>query len=247
MVQARSVVQVYVRHSQSCSSRHRGEFFRGCDCPKWLRYSVGGKRHRKPAKTRSWDAAEDMRVELQEQLDRGGAIIVRAEPETPTIEHCVETFISGKESEGLRKATIRKLRYQLAQFVDFMTARSRLFPNEVTATDVIEYRTAWDSWKSAVTRQKAQQNLRGFLRFACKKNLNDILDALKPVRLAREDKERLAPRPFTEKELKTLIAQVPTTFPDAKKAARVIALIHCMVATGQSEGTERQSVTLSDA
>ena len=49
---------------------------------------------------------------------------------------------------------------------------------------------------------------------------------------SEEDNARLSPKPFTEAELKRLLAKVPVTFPDAVKAARVTALIHCMVSTG---------------
>jgi site-specific recombinase XerD len=225
-------VTPFTRHRKSCSSADRGEFFPRCDCPKFLRYFMNGHLHRLPAHTRAWNIAEEKAAELQAQLQKGNPILVRVETDTPTIEQAVDTFISGKESEGLSKPTLRKLRFQLAQFERFMTQRHKFFPSEVTATDVIEYRASWDSWKSGVTRQKAQQNLRGFLRFACTKNLPELLAALKPVRLSRIDKERLQPQPFTEKELTTLLAQVPVTFPDAKKAARITALIHCQVATG---------------
>jgi site-specific recombinase XerD len=193
---------------------------------------MNGRLQRLPAQTRAWNIAEEKAAELQEQLRRGNPIIIRADDDQPTVEQCVETFISGKETEGLSHPTLRKLRYQLGEFERFMTSRSRFFPNEITATDVLEYRASWDSWKSGVTRQKAQQNLRGFLRFACTARLPELLSALKPVRLARDDKERLQPQPFTETELQTLLAQVPVTFPDAQKAARIIALIHCQVATG---------------
>ena len=193
---------------------------------------MAGRLHRLPAKTRTWSVAEEKAAELQAQLEKGNPIIVRVESEHPTIEQAVETFISGKETEGLSKPTLRKLKYQLGEFERFMSSRSKFFPSEVSATDVIEYRAGWVSWKSGVTRQKAQQNLRGFLRFACTKNLPELLAALKPVRLEKVDKERLEPRPFTEKELTHLLAQVPKTFPDQKKAAKITALIHCQVATG---------------
>jgi len=232
MLTRKVAVVPIVRHRKTCPSIDRGEFFPRCDCPKALRYSLNGRQYRRSAKTRSWVIATEKAIELQEQLEKGGSLVVHAETGTPTMEQAVETFISGKETEGIRKTTVRRLRYQLGQFVRFMSDRSRFFPGEITATDVIEYRSAWDSWKSAVTRQKAQQNLRGFLRFACVRNLSELLNALKPVRLSKEDKERLQPRPFTETELKTLIAQVPVTFPDAKKAARLVALIHLQVATG---------------
>jgi site-specific recombinase XerD len=193
---------------------------------------VNGRLHRRPAQTRTWSVAEDKAAELQIQLQKGNPIIIRVEGEKPTIEQVVETFISGKETEGLSRPTIRKLRFQLGQFERFMSSRSKFYASEITARDVIDYRAGWNSWKSGVTRQKAQQNLRGFLRFACTKNLPDLLGALKPVRLSKVDKSRLEPRPFTENELKHLLAQVPVTFPHNGKASRMTALIHCMVATG---------------
>jgi integrase len=221
-----------VRHRKNCPSSSRGEFFPRCDCPKALRYSLNGRQRRVPANTRTWGVAEEKAVELQNQLNRGNSILVRVESENPTIEQAIETFISGKTTEGLSAATLRKLRYQFGEFERFMSSRTKFYPKEITATDVIDYRAGWDAWKSGVTRQKAQQNLRGFLRFACTKNLPELLATLKPVRLAKSDKERLEPRPFTEKELVQLLAQVPVTFPNTKKAVKITALIHVMVATG---------------
>jgi integrase len=229
MLTPRSVVSVYVRHKLSCPSLHRGEFYRGCQCPKWFRYSLAGKQHRRSASTRTWSVAEENAAELQRQFDTGKkGIIIRRETDQPTIEQAVETFLSGKTSEGLSPRRLDKLRLQLTRFREFMNDRSKFFPAEITTTDVIEYRSSW-TWKSGVTRQKGQQNLRGFLRSCCKQNLPDLLSALKTIRLSKIDKERLKPQPFTEQELKHLLAQVPKTFLEPHK---MTALIHCMVATG---------------
>jgi integrase len=62
--------------------------------------------------------------------------------------------------------------------------------------------------------------------------LKGLLDVLKPIKLSKVDNARLEPQPFTEEELKKLLAQVPKTFSDAEKAARVTALVHLQVATG---------------
>ena len=43
-----------------------------------------------------------------------------------------------------------------------MTARSKFYPTEITAQDVIEYRATW-KWND-LSKIKAQQNPRGFLR-----------------------------------------------------------------------------------
>jgi integrase len=232
-IQPKSVVTVFVRHRETCSHRSRGEFYRGCQCSKFLRYSRNGKQHRQAAGTRTWTVAEDKAIELQEQLDRGDTpkpIIVKG-PQA-TISDCVQTFISGKQSEGISPRRVKKLQLQLDQFEAFMSARSKLFPSLITAADVIEFRAGWEAvWPSATTRQKAQQNIRTFLRTCCRKNLNDLLAALKTIRLSKQDKERLEPKPFSEDEIKALFAQIPKTF-EADRVAVATLLVKFQIATG---------------
>lgn len=233
-VRSASVVTVYARHRASCTHASRGEFYRGCKCPKWLRYSRQGKQHRRAAGTRTWGIAEERASDLQRQLDAGlaGVIPIIVKAEQPTIAECIETFISAKESEGISPRRVKKLRHQLAAFEKYMSSRSKLFPALLTATDVIEFRSGWDKmWNSATTRQKAQQNIRGFLRTCCRENLNDLLSALKTIRLSKDDTRRLEPKPFTEKEIKVLFAQIPKTFNPAK-AAQATLLVKLMIATG---------------
>src|SRR5690348_9733959 len=235
----KSIVTVYVRHRAEC--QHDGKpFFRGCDCPKWLRYSGDvclcgrshkGRQHRFASGVRSWAQAEEKREEVQKRLDAGDQTPLPASETQQTIKQSIKTFLLAKQGERLNNATIRKLRYQLNLFESFMGDRSRFFPSEITPTDVIEYRATW-KWKSGVTRQKAQQNLRGFLRSCCRDNLKGLLDVLKPIKLSKADHARLEPQPFTEVELTRLLAQVSKTFPDTTKASRMTALIHTQVATG---------------
>jgi integrase len=177
--------------------------------------------------------AEEKAQEIQKRLD--GAAIgkpVAAAETQPTIAAAIDTHITAKQSEGVSAGTIKKLRYQLGLFERFMAARRKFFPSEITAPDVIEYRSGWSDWKSGVTQQKAQQNLRGFLRSCCRDNLTDLLKALKTIRLSKADKKRLKPMPFSEKELTRLLEQVPITFPIAADAARMSTLIRFMVSTG---------------
>ncbi len=209
---------------------------------KWLRYSGdaclcgyghAGRQHRLSTNTRTWGIAEERCEELQRRLDAGETTPFVSAPEVKrrTIGEEIETHLTAKRGEGLSPATLRKLKYQLGTFEQFLATRSKFFPSEITPTDVIEFRSGW-TWKSGVTRQKAQQNLRGFLRLCCTDNLERLLNALKPIKLSKGDMTRLKPRPFSEEELKKLLAQVPKTFSDATKAARVTALIHCQVSTG---------------
>jgi len=227
-------VRVFVRHKATCD-RSGEEGYARCRCAKWLRYSRHGKQFRQPANTRSFGTAEEKARELERRLN-SGEVVVPAKPEQPkktTIADKIATHILAKQSEGLSNSTRRKLKYQLGLFEQYLADRSKFFPHEITTDDVVHFRASW-KWKSNVTRQKAQQNLRGFLRSACEgKQLEDILRVLKPIKLTKEDTIRLKPQPFSDKELTTLIGQVPKTFPDdIEKQARVTALIHCQVETG---------------
>jgi integrase len=228
----RSIVTVFVRHRGGCKDKHRGEFYRGCQCTKWLRYSLTGKQHREATGARSWGTAEEKAQDKQRRLDSGesDAPIALITPK-PTIEQAIKTFIRGKEGANRSSATMRKWKYLLGAFEDFMLARSRVFPSDITADDVIELRGSW-KWKSGVTKQKAQTHIRSFIRFACRQNRDELLAALDTIYQSKADKERTAPKPFTEKELEKLLAQVPKTFPDRKKSARMTTLIHVMVSTG---------------
>lgn len=209
---------------------------------KWLRYSGdaclcgyshAGRQHRVTANTRVWGVAEEKREELQRRIDTGETAplvpVLVVKKRTIVVE--IETHLAAKKSEGLSAATLRKLKYQLGTFEQFLSARSKFFASEITPTDVIEFRSGW-TWKSGVTRQKAQQNLRGFLRLCCTDNLEKLLSVLKPIKLSKADTTRLKPQPFSEEELKKLLAQVPKTFTDATRAAKMTALIHCQVSTG---------------
>jgi integrase len=165
-------------------------------------------------------------------LDRGDQpkpIIVKG-PQS-TITDAIETFISAKESEGISPRRVKKFRFQLSEFERWMGGKNKYFPSLITPTDVIDFRSSWDKKWQATTRQKAQQNLRTFLRSCCRENLNDLLAALKTIRLSKDDRKRLEPKPLTERELKTFFSQIPKTF-DAANAAQATLLVKLMVATG---------------
>jgi integrase len=224
------VVTIYVRHAGSCP--HDGkEFYRGCQCPKYYRYSLNGKQRREAAGTRSWATAEDGARNLQNSLDGQSPEPISQPAAQHTITAARETFIKAKHSENIRESTIRKLRFQLGLFEQFMASRSKFFPRDITAQDVIDFRATW-KWGD-LTKIKAQQNLRGFIRFCCKENRSEVLDALGTIKETREGKARRKPKPLSEAELKELLARVPVMFAnEPAKIPRMMALIHCMVSTG---------------
>jgi len=236
MAARKSIVTIWVRHQGDCKHVNRNDrnFARDCGCVKWLRYSGDacfcryrhkGRQHRLSTGTRSWTVAEDHRAELQRRLDAGetGAPLPAPEtPKRPTVEQQLETYLSAKQSENISKSVLRKLRYQLGLFRSFLADRSKFFASEITATDVVEFRASW-KW-SDLTKIKAQQNLRGFIRTICRENRIDLLDALKTIKETKEGKQRRKPKPFSEAEIKTILKHT--------QKGKMRTLVKLLVSTG---------------
>lgn len=222
----RSTVTIYVRHYGDCKYTGRNDraFSRDCLCVKWLRYSLDGRQYREAADTRAWAVAEEKRSELQARLDGGDVLKEKTLSfnRRITIKAAVDTFLTSKKDEGCGPATLTKLSHQLGRFEKWMVARGRLFPSDITPTDLIEYRATWDGM-SGVTKQKQQQNIRGWIKASCEPNLA-LLRALKPIKLSKADIARLEPQPFTEAEIAKLLSHA--------KTPTMTALVHLQVSTG---------------
>jgi integrase len=242
-------VTVYVRHKASCSSAKRGEFYPNCDCAKWLRYSHNGKQRRQPAHTRTWSIAQEKGFELQKRLLHGDLPVSYApEKAKQNIQEAIEAFITAKKTENISASTIRKLRHQLNLFEEFMSKQSKFYPADITAEDVIKYRASW-TWGD-LTKIKAQQNLRGFIRFACKENRMDVLDALGTIKETKEGKQRRKPKPFSESEINKLLKKVPEVFAEENhKIPKLQTLIRMMVTTGLAivDAVQLERATLENA
>jgi integrase len=250
-------IVIYVRHAGTCLHK-QDESYRACGCPKWLRWSLGGKQHREAVHTRLWAHAEQERERKQKEFDvrfllgiypelQTSAVVATAQP---TIAQAVDTFIRGKESENIGQSTLRKLRYQLPLFEHFMAARAKFYPKDITPQDVIDFRATWRTWGD-LTRIKAQQNLRGFIRFCCTgDHRSAVLDVLKTIKQTKEGRERRKPKPLTEVQLKKLLAQVPVTFAkEPHKIPRVTAFVKCAVSTGLAcrDMIQLERATLEDS
>jgi integrase len=224
-------VKTYVRHKPTCKDIARGEFHQKCACTKWFRYSAGDKQHRVSAGTRTWSLAVLKAAELESRLNgnREESKSTGVTAARPSIEAQIQTFIAAKEAENIQGSTIRKLKYQLNLFLDFMSAPNRLrtFCDEITAQDVLDFRNTWE-WGD-LTRIKAQQNLKGFLNFV---RNSDAAHALKTIKETKEGKKRRKPKPLSESDIVALLKQARKL--PQPKADKMSALIRCMVSTGLS-------------
>ena len=123
-------ITIFVRYSKGC--KYAGdEFAKRCDCRKWLRWTATGEpRQRRPANTRSWSEAEQVKRNIEDQLT-GRAVV----PDTPGIKNmraAVEVFIADKKVESLSSDLIRKYERELGRMASFCEGRASIPLREST-------------------------------------------------------------------------------------------------------------------
>ena len=114
-----------------------------------------------------------------------------------------------------------------------MTACSKFYPSQITVQDVIDCRATCTGWND-LSKIKAQQNLRGFLRMCLRgDHRTDVLDALNTIKETKHGKERRKPKPLTEDEINKLLAKIPVVFADEPAdIPRYKTLVRFMTSTG---------------
>ena len=108
---------IFVRHSKGCKDAG-DEFAKRCDCRKWVRWTATGEaRQRRPANTRSWAEAEQVKRDIEDQLTGKTDA-----PDTPGVKNmraAVEVFIADKKVENLSSDLIRKYERELGRLASF--------------------------------------------------------------------------------------------------------------------------------
>jgi hypothetical protein len=228
------LVSIFVRHADGCRLRGKN-FTRGCDCPKWLRYSLAGKQYRENANTRSWAVAEDKRAEKQEHLDNpqkiGATSSTFPSTEQRTISQFIDAFIRDKETNNVGRDFIDALRSQLKRFEAFCTEQRKFYPANITKPDISDFRatwaTGWQKWKawSPLKRSKAQTNYRAFLKYCSR---GDLLDCFTKIKYNPSK-----PKPLTAEQVTKLLQQIPKTFAESpEKITRVTAFVKAAISLG---------------
>ena len=235
------IITIFVRHSLDC--QHTGdEFYKRCDCWKHLRWSHGGKQHRRATKERTWAGAERVKREIELSYEAVGKPV---EPDRQaTLRQSVDTFILDKEGQNLDAAVLGKYRRELGRLVEFCEHQGKFYLQEISLPDLTEFRSSWETdYPSSITRQKVQERLRAFFRYALNAGFiqRNPAAAMSPIKAAQ------APTlPLTDDQFNKLLSAIPEAFPDATKAARIRALIRCMrysgLAIGDAVGLERSKI-----
>jgi len=194
-------ITIYVRHSAGC--KYEGnEFSKRCDCRKWLRWTKDGVRQRVKADTRSWDEAERVKRELEDQLT--GKAVVSKTPGTKNIRAAVEVFITDKRVENLSADLIRKYERELGRLATYCEGRAVYTLAGINRELITGFCTDWRGrYPSGNTRNKLAERYKSFLKF-CR-----VAGWLVDVPQWPKMKAEQAPtQPLTEEEYERLLDAV---------------------------------------
>ncbi len=158
------VITIFVRHTADCRYQ-ADEFSRRCKCRKHFRWSHHGTQHRRQAGTRSWEEAEEIKRQLQDQL-AGRTAETRAADNVRAVSDAVKIFITDKKVQGLTLGVIKKYTLELGRFSQFCERKSVYTVQGITRELLTDFCATWETWyPSGNTRSKVRERCRSFLRY----------------------------------------------------------------------------------
>jgi len=201
------------------------EFSKRCNCRKHFRWTQNGQQFRRKAGTRSWGEAEDQKGRLEDQL----AGHVPTEPsQGRTLADAIEVFKADKKNQGITEDVLNKYARELDRLRTFAEDRETFTVAGLSRELLIDYQAEWETlYPSSNTRQMVQARLKNFLRFCFDSKWLDRVPRLSSIKA-----EEAPTLPLTADEYEGLLKNIPTSFPDSTKAARVRALIQLMRFSG---------------
>jgi integrase/recombinase XerD len=215
-------ITIFVRHSTDCKHSDKGDFFRKCDCRKHLRWTVNGKRYRRPAGTRSWQDAELVKRELDDQLS--GKIPATPAPAGRLISDAVTVFMADKAVQGVTPSVMGKYKRELARLASFAEREGVFTVSGLDNREMLtRFCTTWPAlYPSSTTRSKVRERLRSFLRYCYEAKFLDRIPQLPKIKV-----EEPPTLPLTEEEFARLL-DAAYAIADTNQAARVAALFKLM-------------------
>ena len=106
------VITIFVRHSAKDDKPCKysdDEFSRRCDCRKHFRWTQNGTQYRRKAGTRSWEEAEEIKRQVQDEL-AGRTPEVRPEDKVHPVSEAVDFFTTDKKVQGVWGGVVSRRR-----------------------------------------------------------------------------------------------------------------------------------------
>ena len=224
------VITIFVRHGVENGKpcKYTGdEFSRRCNCPTHFRWTQNGTQYRRKAGTRSWEAAEEIKRQLQDQL-AGRTPEARPEDATRTLQNAIDVFLKDKRIQGVTASVLGKYTRELERLRDYCEGQSVFTVQAITRELLTGFCATWETaYPSSYTRAKVRERLRSFLRYGFEAQWLDRIPALPKIKI-----EEPPTLPLSDGEYKRLLNAVYGQIADRTQADRVHALFQLMRHSG---------------
>ena len=216
------VITIFVRHSSGC--KYAGdEFSRRCNCRKHFRWTLNGKQYRRMAGTRSWEEAEQVKRQLQDQL-AGRTPEARPEDNARTIQEAIDVFLKDKRVQGVTTGVLGKYSRELDRLREYCERQSVFTVQAITRELLTGFCGTWETaYPSTYTRAKVRERLRSFLRYCFEAKWLDRAPVLPKIKV-----DEPPTLPLKADEFKRLLGTVHEKIADRAQADRVHALFQLM-------------------
>ncbi len=219
------VITIFVRHGNDANGKpckYAGdEFSRRCNCRKHFRWTQNGAQHRRKAGTRSWEEAEEIKRQLQDQL-AGRIPEERPEDNVRTVSEAVSLFITDKKVQGVSDGVVSRYKSELGRFQAYCEKENVFTVARVTRELLTGYAATWEEhYPSSNTRASVRERLRSFLRYCFECRWLDRIPAVPKV-----EADEPPTLPLTEKEYARVLATIDSIRPlrfDAKGITRLLS------------------------
>ncbi len=223
------VITIFVRHSEIDGKpcKYSGdEFSRRCNCRKHFRWTQAGVQYRRKAGTRSWEEAEEIKRQLQDQL-AGRTPETRPEDNVRTLQNAIDVFLQDKRVQGVTGGVLGKYTRELDRLREYCERQSVFTVQAITRELLTGFCATWEAaYPSSYTRAKVRERLRSFLRYGFEAKWLDRIPALPKIKV-----EEPPTLPLSEPEYKRLLDTVYAQM-DRAQADRVHALFQLMRYSG---------------
>lgn len=208
---AAPVITIFVRHSADC--KYAGdEFNKRCRCRKHFRWSQDGKQFRRKAGTRSWEEAERIKRELEDQL-AGRTPEPKPEGNARDINDCIDVFLKDKKAQGVTAGVLSRYTVELSRFKQYHYGACVYVISGVTRETLTGYAATWSSiYESSQTRAAVRARLRGFLRYCFEAQWLPRVPALPKIKV-----DEPPTMPLTAEEYDRLLDALYTVCPLDRK------------------------------
>jgi integrase/recombinase XerD len=191
------VITIFVRHAEDCKWAG-DEFSRRCDCRKHLRWTQNGTQQRMKAGTRSWEEAEDVKRNLQDQL--AGRETVKP-VEAKSLLDAADLFQQSKKLEGITADGLARYARELTRLTRYCAAVGIYTVQGVTGEMLTAYAGTWTV--SSGTKVLALKTLKAFFRHCYESKWLDRMP-----KFPRINSDSVETEPLTAEEYARLLSVV---------------------------------------